>query len=128
MRLRRDAPKHRAGLGLQGSSDARESESTLIRKGGYPEMRVYGKERALCRSLLGFHIGSTPLNEVGYADSGQVRDVAFPAPLLIEKGRSAASNTRPDIRAISTKDRPRLSVNTIIRLCGSQLEESNDPF
>ena len=49
MRLRRDAPKHGAGLGSQGSSDARESEITRIRKGGYPEMRVCGKERAHAR-------------------------------------------------------------------------------
>jgi hypothetical protein len=41
MRLRRDAPRHGASMGPQSSSNARESELTLIRKGGYPEMRVY---------------------------------------------------------------------------------------
>src|SRR5690242_13241778 len=45
----RDAPKHGAGLGSQSSSRASESTITLIRKGGYPEMRVCGNERAHAR-------------------------------------------------------------------------------
>ena len=56
MRLRRDAPKHRAGLGSQSSSNARESAITLIRKGGYPEIRVCGRGgRTLAARPLGAH-------------------------------------------------------------------------
>ena len=45
----RDAPKPGAGLGSQSSSRASESTITLVRKGGYPEMRVCGNERAHAR-------------------------------------------------------------------------------
>ena len=53
MRLRRDAPKSEN----PGSSNARESAITLIRKGGYPDMRVCGRGG---RTLAARPLGLTP--------------------------------------------------------------------